>query len=258
MNIQTIASKDNEKVKFLRKLNQKKYREEFDKFIVENLTILYDAVDSGYKPEAVFVTPEFIEKNLEKFNHILDNSNLKEYSLIDEKINKSFSNLDTAPGICAVFSKLKSNLNLNSTIIYLNNINDPGNLGTILRSALAFNLKNIVIDENSVDVFNHKTIQSARDSIFKLNISFDKNLEILNKIKLKMPICSTRLEGGEEIDSIKEEKFCLILGNETHGVSKEIQDLSDKFIKIQISSEIESLNVASSAAILFSQMYKNN
>lgn len=253
-----ITSKDNAKIKILKQLGQKKYRDESGKFLVENAVIIQDALKAGIIFDAIFATKDFIEKNKEKFDFIIEKSGANEYYLIDEKINKSFSALDTAPGIAAVYSKLERKIDYTKPVIYLNAINDPGNLGTILRSALAFGLKNIVIDERSADVYNSKTINAAKDAIFKLNIEFDKNLKILKEIKRKMPVFSTRLEKSEGLEILKKEKlFCVVLGSESHGVDKAIGDMSDKFIRILMGGEIESLNVAASAAIVFWEIFKN-
>ena len=220
-----IASKDNAKIKELRKLGQKKYRNESGKFLVENAIIVHDATKAGIVFEAIFVTTEFTRKNKELLDLIINESGVKKYYLIDERINKSFSALDTASGIVAVYAKVENQIDLTGPIVYLNAINDPGNLGTILRSALAFDLKNIVIDENCADAYNPKTISASKDAIFKLNIEFDQDLKILKKIKKKMPIFSTRLERSKGLEILKDQKqFCIVFGNETHGVKKEIQE----------------------------------
>ncbi len=253
-----ITSKDNPKIKFIKQLQQKKYRDKFGKFIVENAVIICDALKAGIFFESIFITKDFIKKNKEKFYEISSQTRVKEYYLIDEKINKSFSNLFTAPGICAIYSKIEREINYTKPIIYLNGINDPGNLGTILRSALAFDLKNIVLDERCADIYNPKTVTAAKDSIYKLNIAFDKDLKILNKINERMKIFSTRLEKSDTLNILKTEKiFCLVLGSESHGINEPIRALSDAFIKIEMGKETESLNVAAAAAIIFYEIYKN-
>ena len=283
-----IESKDNPKIKHLRKLKNKKYRDEYSEFLVENFTTIKDAFQAGYKFKQLFITDEFLsprssanlvceangasgipfagEKNkasraeldgIEKMLNV-ELSSMEESYLIDERINESFSNLKTAPGICAVYDKLNKPIDFKKPIIYLNAINDPGNLGTILRSALAFDLKNIVCDEKCVDLYNYKVINATKDAIFKLNIQTDQDFKLLKEIKEKMKVFSTRLEESNDLDVLKKEKvFCLVLGSESHGVSSEIQDLSDGFIKINMSKEIESLNVAGAAAIIFSQIYNS-
>ncbi len=261
LKINEITSKDNAKIKSLRQLGQKKYRDESGRFLVENAVTILDAAKAGIVFEALFATGDFIEKNQEMFDYILEKSVTDEYYLIDEKINRSFSSLDTAPGIAAIYSKPQNKIDLAAPIIYLNAINDPGNLGTILRSALAFGLKNIVVDERTADVYSPKTISAAKDAIFKLNIGSDKDRKFIIDLK-KMStqggpasgwrIISTRLGKAEGLDILKKQKlFCVVLGSESHGVDQAIQAMSDNFIKIPMSDEIESLNVASSAAIIF-------
>ncbi len=252
-----ITSRDNPKIKFLRQLQQKKYRDKFGKFVVENAVIIGDALKAGIFFESIFVTQDFINKHKEKYEEICGQAKVKEYYLIDEKTNESFSSLITAPGICAVYSKIEREINYTTPIIYLNGINDPGNMGTILRSALAFGLKNIVMDEGCADPYNPKTITAAKDAIFKLNIALDSDLKILKKIAERMKIFSTRLEHSHTLDILKNEKiFCLVLGSEAHGVNKPIQAISDDFIKIEMGKEMESLNAASAAAIIFYEIFR--
>ncbi|MBU0598125.1 RNA methyltransferase [Patescibacteria group bacterium] len=255
MKIKELTSSDNEKIKSLRKLNQKKYRLESRRFFIENAKIINDALSSGTVFESLFITENFAEKNKAWLDKILSQAKTTQYYLITDSINATFSNLDTPPGIGAVYKKIERPIKYNSHIVYLNGINDPGNLGTILRSALAFGIKNIVLDEACADVYNFKTLQAAKDSIFKLNISFDKNYLELKKIKSAMKVYSTKMDNAVSMKSMKQDdKFCLVLGSEAHGVSQAIQDLSDGFVKIDIRQDMESLNVASAAAIFFYEM----
>jgi RNA methyltransferase, TrmH family len=254
-----IISKDNEKIKFLRKLGQKKYRNKEGMFFIENLKIIHDGLESKFYPESLFITEDFLNKNKKQVNNILLKSGLEYYYLINEAVNKSFSALDTPSGICAIYKKQERKIKFSAPIVYLNAINDPGNLGTILRSALAFGFKNIILDERCADLYSPKVINSAKDSVLKLNIELDKKFVLLKKIKKEMKVFSTRLDGGEKIDGLnKEMVFCLVLGSESHGISKEVEKLSDNFIKIDMSYDIESLNVAISAGIIFHNYYINS
>ncbi|NCN07409.1 RNA methyltransferase [Candidatus Falkowbacteria bacterium] len=252
-----ISSDDNAKIKHLKKLQLKKYREEFGEFLVENLVIIQDALAAGYKPISLFVSDEFLIKNREVVTAIANQSNLSDWFEINLKINKSFSNLDHPAGICAVYKKptLKP-ISYDQSILYLNSIGDPGNLGTIFRSAVAFGFKDIILDETCVDVYNFKTIAAAKDTIFKININYDKNFTLLNKMKGQLPIVSTIMNKADNINDLNKLKnFCLVLGDESRGVDKNIEKIADKFIKINISPDIESLNVASAAAIILHSVY---
>ncbi|MCK4891736.1 MAG: RNA methyltransferase, partial [Candidatus Pacebacteria bacterium] len=114
-----------------------------------------------------------------------------------------------------------------------------------------------IVDEKCADIYNPKTISASKDAIFKLNIISDKNLEIFNQIKEKMKIFSTRVERSDTLDVLKNEKlFCLILGSESHGVDKELQEMSDACVRIEMGKKMESLNVASASAIIFHEIYK--
>ncbi|MBU4421715.1 RNA methyltransferase [Candidatus Parcubacteria bacterium] len=247
--MEKIESKDNAKIKLLRKLGQKKYRDELALFVVENLKTIQDA---GSAPKMLFGTDKKLLEKLEA----------REKYLISGEINKSFSSLDTPSGVAAVYpiflssraseaSRGISHFDMGKNIVYLNGISDPGNIGTILRTALAFDIKNIVVDEDCADIHNPKAIQAAKDSIFKLNIAKDKNFKFLKEIKKKMPVISARLLGGKGPEKFKNKKVCIVLGSESHGVDKRIQKISNDFIKIKISKDMESLNVAIAAGIIF-------
>jgi len=254
MKSEIITSKDNEKIKIIKKLSQKKYRRELDMFKVENFKMIIGAIEAGINLESIYVTDNFIGGNKD-FIESLEGH----YYVISDVVNKSFSELSTPSGVCAVFKKLKREVIFEAPIVYLNGINDPGNLGTILRSALAFNFSNILVDEECADIYNSKTLQAAKDSIFKLNISFDTDRKLFRIVKEKMKIFSTRAEGARLVEEVKFGKnFCLVLGSEAHGISRDIIEQSDEFVRIGINRESESLNVANAASILFYEINKRN
>lgn len=255
-NMEKIVSASNEKIKYLKKLGEKKYRDKSGEFLVENLRIIHDAVLSGFIPVSLFVSEKLLASSDERLEFVLDNAD--EYFIISDKVNKNYSNLSTPSGISAVFKKITNELDLNKIIIYLNKVSDPGNLGTILRTALAFDVLNIVVDEGCADIYNPKTISAAKDAILKLNIQEDRNLEIFNKIKNKMKVYSTKMDKGKEIGEIKDKQYCLVFGNEANGVSEEITKKSNGFVSIKTAGKIESINVAISAGIIFNEIWKKN
>jgi TrmH family RNA methyltransferase len=254
--LESIASLQNNYIKLLKKLTNKKYRLEYKKFTVENLKIIIDALKDSYDFETLFVSSDFINRHPESFEFIKDKSRAS-YRIVDDKIFSHFSQLDTPAGIIAIYKIPEMKKITNDSVIYLNNISDPGNLGTILRTALAFNFTNIVLDSNCVDLYNSKTISAAKNSIFNLNIFEDSDGSwILNN---KLPVYITSSHGGTDLNDFKsDDKFCLVLGNESSGVSQAIEDLADRKIEINISDNIESLNVSVAAAILFYKLQKNH
>lgn len=251
MNFKEITSQKNIKIMWLKKLSQKKYRRQNNKFTVENLAIIYDALKSGYDFQDLFVTKDFVNRHKQKFEYLQKESQLNEYCLIDEDLNKYYSQLDTPSGITAVYETNPSSLDQAKSVVYLNGIKDPGNMGTIMRSALAFDVSNVVLDAACVDVYNFKVINAAKDAIFKLNIIEDAAGVWLKENKGVLPIYVANSNGGLSLSEVKAtERFCLVLGSESHGVSEEIIRLADKNIRIEITGDIESLNVSSAAAIL--------
>ena len=257
MNIIKIESKDNKKIKELNKLKLKKYRVIRGDFVVENWKIIQDAFASGIYFKELFLTESFLDKNKDKLESMLGGNNV---FLINESIGKSLSALESPQGILAVYDKLEKTLDLEENAVYLNGINDPGNMGTILRSALAFGLKNVILDEKCVDLYNTKTIQAAKDAIFKLNIVFDKGGEVFQKIKENnFVIFATNVKKGENLREAfgKKEKSCIILGSESQGVDDSLEREATKLINIKTTSSIESLNVAISAGIIFYELFSN-
>jgi TrmH family RNA methyltransferase len=257
MKIIEIEGRENKRIKELNKLKLKKYREQCGEFVVENWKIIQDALISGSQPRALFMTKDFFNKNKFKVEELFGES--ENIFILSERININFSSLDSPQGVWAVYASQVKAIDFNKDIIYLNGINDPGNLGTILRSALALGVENIVLDETCVDVYNPKTIQSAKDAIFKLNIVFDQNRKIAGEIKGRMEVMVTNVEKGASVCEIFQtgKNVCIVLGSESWGVSKELNAMADKFINIKTTSKIESLNVAISAGIIFHELFKS-
>jgi RNA methyltransferase, TrmH family len=251
-NYQKISSAQNSWIKSLGKLNSKKYREETRQFSVENLTIIIDALNDGHDFKALFVTEEFAGKHGDKLTYIEMNSQCKNYFLIDPKLNKSYSNLETPSGLTAIYAMADRELD-GSSVVYLNGISDPGNLGTIMRSALAFGFANMVLDGNCVDIYNPKVISAAKDAIFKLNFQEDRTGKWINDYEL--PIYTSSSHAGTSLDEFKPAKvFCLVLGSESHGIGPGVMERAQSCIRIEISDKIESLNVATAAAILLYEL----
>ena len=250
-----IESVSNEKIKALKKLGKKKFRDETGHFLVENLRIIHDAMQDGFVPVQLFITEIFLESQDKRLKFVIENA--EEIFMINEKINKAFSALSTPSGICAIFKKPVNEIK-EGNVVYLNGVNNPGNLGTILRTVVAFGVENVVVDEKCADVFSPKTISAAKDAIFKINLLVDNNLKFLEEKKGELKILATRLEGGIDVEEAMKSggDICVIFGNEANGISEEVADLADEFLKIDMSGKIESLNVAISAWIVLWEVWK--
>lgn len=253
-----ISSRDNEKIKELIKLSQKKYRHKLGRFKVENLAIIFDALRSGHPFESLFVTEDFVRNHQEKFDFLEKNTENSQFFRISDNLDKACSELETPSGIIAVYGMEDFGWDDDAPSIYLNGVNDPGNVGTILRTALAFGFKNIIVDERCADIYNAKTLHAGKDAIFKLNIREDRSLEWIKGNKDKFAIYAADSNGGVPLGRFKPEKvFCLVLGSESHGVSREILAMAREKINIEISKDTESLNVAVAGGILMHEFRRS-
>ena len=230
-----ITSKDNKKIKELMKLYDNKYRLEKGLFIVEGYHLFEMAKDANLLME-VYSTKQ-IEVDVPLY-------------IITEDILKKISKTKSPQGIISI-CKMKEPKELGNKVIYLDNIQDPGNLGTILRSALAFNYFDIIISSDSVSLYNEKTISASQGALFKLNILTNKDKDYLSYLKDKgYNLISTALNDSEPISNLKlKDKNVIIFGNEGNGVRKEILDMSNQKVRIDMDN-IDSLNVGVAASIL--------
>ena len=235
------TSINNNIIKEIKKLQKKKYRDEYNKFIVEGEHLVSEAI----KADAIdFVILE------EKYTFDTDKKVIK----VTDKILKYLSNLDTPQKIMAVCNK-PSNNELGSRLIVLDNIQDPGNLGTIIRSSVAFNFDTIVISNDSVDVYNSKVIRATQGMIFNVNIIVVDLDSFLNSIKGDYKIIGTDVNNGREINDFKNlEKFTIIVGNEGQGMSLSTKKLCNDFVYIPMSKNCESLNVGVAASIIMYEL----
>ncbi|MDU5912666.1 MAG: RNA methyltransferase [Anaerococcus vaginalis] len=231
-----INSESNEKYKYLNKLKKKKYRKKFNSFIVESIKIV-EQIPDDFECEFVFV-----------------NEDMKDYKTDFKKIvfsNKLFdklSLLENPEGVSALL-KIKKEKEISSDkILLLDHMQDPGNLGTIIRSAEAFSFKDIILVNNCVDLYNEKTIRASMGSIFRLNF-LELNIDDLKNFKDYKLILADM--NGKSVDYYKScDKIILAIGNEANGISKSLKDLSNDFVSIKMDGKIESLNAAIAASIL--------
>ena len=232
------SSIENKKIKELKKLHAKKYRDETGLFLVEGAHLIEEANNKGYLKELLLE---------EGFNYNID----VETNFISKSVLDYLSTLDTPTKMIGVCHK-KNNEIKGNKILILDEIQDPGNLGTIIRSAVAFNIDTIILGKGCADEYSPKVIRGSQGMIFKVNI-VHKNLEeiipFLKKNDYK--ILGTKVSGGKELKNVsKEEKFAIIMGNEGNGVREELLDLCDEYIYIKMNEECESLNVAIATSII--------
>lgn len=235
-----ITSINNEKVKFWQKLNLKKYRDLEGLFLVEDEHLVIEALKKGIVKEIITV-----ENNI--------NYNVPTF-IVTEKIMKILSNQVTSSKIIAVCESLKST-NVSGNILILDHLQDPGNLGTIIRSAVAFNFHTIVLSNDCVDIYNPKVIRASEGMLFHVNIIKTNIEDFLTNLDKSYLIITTDVHNGKNIKTLKFKKCALIIGNEGAGVSQSIRKLADEAVYIDMNKNCESLNAGVSASIL---MYEVN
>jgi len=238
----------------------KKHRQEENKFIVEGKKSVLEGLNSDYECEVVFLTNKFAEEHEEAIAE-LSKVNKKIVSLKQKEFLK-ISDTETPQGIAAVFGKPRlpfshATFANDNILVMLDNISDPGNLGTIIRNCDWFGIKTILLSENIVDYTNPKVIRASMGSVFHLNIFEEVQINMLSELKEKgVEILCADMEGENVFTYRSDKKKILILSSESHGPSKEIEKLSDKKICIPKIGNAESLNVASASAILLATLTK--
>ena len=168
---------------------------------------------------------------------------------------KKISDMPSITEYFGVCTKKVEN-DIGNKILILDNIQDPGNLGTIIRSAVAFNFDTIVTSIDTVDLYNPKVVRSTKGMLFNINI-INRNLETFFKDLKDYTIYGTDVTNGIDITNEKiPQKFAIIIGNEGKGISEKVKKYCHKFIYISMSDKCESLNAGVSASILMYEVYK--
>ena len=236
------TSIENEHIKEIKKLNNKKYRDLNGKFIIEGKHLVEESIKNNLVEEILL-----LEGNNEKYD--------VKTNYVNGKVMKYITELDNPSKIIGICHKKNDKIQGNHILI-LDDIQDPGNLGTIIRSAVAFNIDTIILSKTGVDLYNSKVLRSTQGMIFNINIVVSDIKEEILKLKNdNYKILTTNVEGGKLVKSIeKNQKFAIIIGNEGKGVSKEIKELSDEYIYIEMNKKCESLNAAVATSIILYEL----
>lgn len=258
--MQRITSKDNDFIKHVKKLKDKKYRDESNEYIVEGIKLIEEAIKENAQIKQVVIC----EEN-EKTNAI-SKSLMYEISRYDciyvtKQVFNSITQVVAPQGIFAVVSKnpvfgdgLKKKAvdYTQDIIVALDDIQDPGNLGTILRTIDSCGLKQILVSKGTVDAYNPKVVRSTMGAIFRINIieceDLSKAIREARKHHFKLQV--TSLDSEKTIYDVDYKKKVIVIGNEANGVSKAIQDMADEKIKIPMIGKTESLNASVAAGIV--------
>lgn len=236
-----IESVSNQNFRLINKLKMKKYRDKENSFIIESRKLVDEALASSAKVDFIFLREGVSYK-----------TNCKTIVFSEALFNK-LSSMTSPDGIGAVIKKKEPSEISSSKILLLDGINDPGNIGTMIRSAEAFGFRDIILMPGTVDIYNEKSLRASMGSIFRLNI-LNKTYDDIKKLKASYRVLSADMDGLDIRDFNKDSKIIVAIGNEANGLSLEMRDIADDFIKIPMEGEIESLNAAIAASIIMNRL----
>ena len=252
--MQTITSKDNELIKHIRKLKDKKYRDESNEYVVEGVKLVEEAVKENAKIKQIIVC-EDTTRSYEIPRHIMLDIAKYECISVSDKIFNIITQVTNPQGIMAIIEKNAQNAKIDYTqdiIVVLDDVQDPGNLGTILRTVDSIGLNQIIVSKGTADAFNSKVVRSTMGAIFRVNVIETDDLckTLKDAKKSKYEIIATSLETQNSIYDISYKKKVIVIGNEANGVTKEVQDLANKKVRIPMLGKTESLNASVATGII--------
>ena len=252
--MQVITSKENETIKNIKKLKDKKFRDEAGLYIIEGIKMIEEAIEEKASIKKILICEECLTTgDLEQ--KILYEIAKYDCIYVNSKVYNFLTDVVAPQGIMAVVEKPSKDTEIDypeDIILALDGIQDPGNLGTILRTADSVDLKQIIVTKNTADSYNPKVVRSTMGAILRIKIieteDLAKTLKEAKKNKFK--IVATSLDTNESIYDISYNKKVIVIGNEANGVSKEIQELADNRVKIPMLGKTESLNASVATGIM--------
>jgi TrmH family RNA methyltransferase len=247
-----ITSKDNEKIKEIKKLKEKKYREETNLFVVEGIKIVKEAIEYDADIQKIVISNDAIGYEVDE--EVLKRIQKYEVMIVSQNVFESISDVKTPQGILAVI-KNKENVKVdyNEDVIFiLDNIQDPGNLGTIIRTLDAAGIKQLIVSNDTVDYMSPKVLRSTMGGAFRVNVIVaDDLLNMIDEIKKNgFEVLATDLATDSSIYDIKYNKKAIVIGNEANGVSNEVKNKADIRVKIPMLGKAESLNAAVATSVI--------
>ena len=247
-----IESKDNNLFKNTKKLKERKNRNKSNKYVIEGFRLVQEAFKAKVDVDYLIVTKDGSEK-INQFLSDYITDQIKMYQVSDN-LFKELVSTENPQGILAVINMNIKPMNFNGNFYLLcDKLQDPGNVGTIIRTAHAAGVQGIILTKGTVDIYNEKAIRSTMGSIFYIPIHYDDdNLSLVKSLKSKgFKLLVTSLDTDK--DFFQEDlggKVVLTVGNEGNGVSEEIVNLADTKVKIPMPGNAESLNVAIATSVI--------
>lgn len=255
-----IQSKDNFLIKETKKLKDKKYRTKNNQFLVEGFRFVLEALKSEFHVPIVFVS----ENSKSRWESFEVNNKLQKNTKIywvTEQILRILSDTENPQGIIAVVDNKRLNVeNKEGFYVLVDKVQDPGNMGTIIRTAHASKALGVIITKGTVDIYNEKTLRSTMGSIFHVPIIHENNLEEINTLKkMGFKLIVSSLDTNKNFYDVSlKHKVIIAVGNEGKGISDEIYNIADEKVKIPMPGKAESLNVSVAAGIMMFEFIRQN
>lgn len=252
---QEIISKNNDQLKYLRKLSSKSFRDQENCFSIEGTKLFLEAAANQLTFRQIFVTREWLEINAGSVSIILTelSSNDVNVLVIKESLFPSISNLQKSEGIICILEKMSFQTRTFKSYVLLEDVQDPYNVGTIIRTADAAGIECVVTSSKTADIYNEKVLRGSMGSVFHLPIvQADSLLDFAVQLKTnQITLIGTSLSGISLWDREPIcEPYAIIMGNESKGMSLEMSEQCDVLLKIPIIGKAESLNVGTAAGIV--------
>ena len=252
--MQVITSKDNELIKDIKKLKEKKYRDSFNKYIVEGIKLVEEAIQEHADIDCIVVCEDCVQQDAFDKKLMYEIAKLN-CIYVTGKVFGTITDVSNPQGILAVIKRPSQITKVNydeDIIVVLDGIQDPGNLGTILRTVDSIGLNQIIVSKGTADAFNAKVVRSTMGAIFRINIieveDLKQTIKEIKKHHFKLLVTSLQTENS--IYDIDFNKKIIVIGNESNGVSREIQEMADEKAIIPMLGKTESLNASVAAGIV--------
>lgn len=251
--MQNISSKDNSLIKHIKKLKEKKYRDEFNEYVIEGIKLVKEAISENIELSEIVICESFAKNEHSK--ELLKRKEISEkIKCVPDNLFKIITEVGTPQGILAIVKKKNREVDLkqDEVIIALDNLQDPGNLGTILRTADSANIKKIIVSKNTVDCYSPKVVRSTMGAIFRIQVIECENLsKTIENLKNKgYNIIVTDLNAKKDIYDINYCNSIIVIGNEANGVSEEIKNIATDKVIIPMLGKTESLNASVATGII--------
>ena len=248
----TITSTQNNLVKYCAKLQNSRFRKEEEVILLDGHKTIQGLINDNCEFEYLFLKEE---------SEFINYKNVKNLVIVNDSVLKKISTTATQSDVVGIIKEKKVDKNefknLNK-ILLIDGIKDAGNLGTIIRSAVAFSLDGIILFNDCVDLYNSKVIRATAQNMFKIPIIATKDINFIQELRKTHPLISTVVDCDNDFMNCKfEEKFILAFGSEANGISDEILNITDKKITLKMDKNVESLNLAVCASIAFALIKYN-